>query len=141
MALVGASSMRTLKLQIQLDDVGTFISGLCLVHCLGLPVLLALAPTLMHAIPGDEDTHRFLAFLVVSAGLPSFWRGFRKHRKKNVLVAGMTGMAIILGALFIGDRFASHSVEIAMTMLGSSFLTVAHLLNKSFCRKCAKCDH
>ena len=77
----------------------------------------------------------------MGAGVPSFWIGFRKHRKSAVLAAGLAGMGIVLAALFIGDRLGSHSAEVATTMLGSSFLAMAHLLNKTFCRKCAKCKH
>ena len=134
--------MRTPRLaSIQFDDLGTFASGLCLIHCLAFPLLLSLAPALAHAVPGDETIHRLLAFLVMSAGVPSFWAGFRKHRKSAVLAAGLAGMGIVSAALFIGDRLGSHSAEVATTMLGSSFLAMAHLLNKTFCRKCAKCKH
>jgi hypothetical protein len=126
---------------LQLDTWGACVSSLCLIHCLAMPLLLAFAPTLAHVIPGDEFTHRLLAFLVMSAGVPSFWMGFRKHRKKLVLAIGLTGMGIILAALAIGDRFSSHISEIAFTMLGSLMLTSGHLMNKTFCKQCSRCNH
>ena len=125
----------------RLDDLGTFVAGVCLIHCVGLPLFLSLAPTLAHLVPGDELIHRLLSFLVVGAGVPSFWIGFRKHRKKRVLSIGLAGMGIVLTALFIGDRFGSHSREVAITMFGSSFLVTAHLLNKTFCKRCSRCAH
>ena len=126
---------------LQLDNVGACVSSLCLVHCVCMPLLLAFAPTLAHAIPGDELTHRLLGLLVVSAGVPSFGIGFRKHRKKAVLAAGLVGIGLILGVLAVGDRFNSHAAEIAATMLGSCVLTMAHLANKTFCRRCSQCEH
>jgi hypothetical protein len=134
--------MRILKLSpLQLDNLGACVSSLCLVHCVCMPLLLAFAPTLAHVIPGDELTHRLLGLLVVSAGVPSFWIGYRKHRKKRVLAAGLAGIGLVLGALATGDRFNSHAAEIAVTMLGSLVLTTAHLANKTFCRRCSQCDH
>jgi hypothetical protein len=106
-----------------------------------MPLLLAFAPALAHAIPGDELTHRLLGLLVLTAGVPSFWIGFRKHRKKRVLAGGLAGLSLVLGVLVIGDRFNSHAAEIAATMLGSSVLTLAHLANKTFCRRCSQCKH
>ncbi len=134
--------MRILKISpLQLDNLGACASSLCLVHCVCMPLILAFAPTLAHVIPGDELTHRLLGLLVVSAGVPSFWIGYRKHRKKRVLAAGLAGIGLVLGALATGDRFNSHAAEIAVTMLGSSVLTLAHLANKTFCRRCSQCEH
>jgi MerC mercury resistance protein len=124
-----------------LDGVGACVSGLCLVHCVAMPIVLAFSPTLAHLIPGDEIVHRMLAFLVVGAGLPSFLAGFRKHRKWRVLATGFAGMSVILGALIFGDRFSSHAAEIGATSMGSLLLTTAHLTNRTFCRKCSRCEH
>jgi urea transporter len=124
-----------------LDTLGAGVSGLCLVHCISMPLVFAFAPTLAHLIPGDEIVHRFFAFLVVGAGLPSFIIGFRKHKKWPVVAAGLAGMSVILGALIFGDRFGSHTAEIAVTMIGSLLLTAAHLGNHTFCRRCDRCQH
>ena len=126
---------------LELDTLGACVSGLCLVHCVALPLIFAFAPALAHLIPGDEAVHRILAFLVVGAGLPSFLGGVRKHGQRRVLVAGFAGIAIILGALAFGDRFSSHAAEISVTMLGSLLLTSAHLANRTFCRRCNHCGH
>ena len=106
-----------------------------------MPLVFAFAPTLAHLIPGDELVHRLLAFFVVAAGLPSFVIGFRKHGKKRVLAAGFSGMAVILSALAFGERFNSHVAEIATTMAGSLLLTIGHLTNRTFCRRCSACEH
>ena len=133
---------RTLKLRpLPWDSLGACVSGLCLVHCVSMPLIFAFAPTLAHLIPGDELVHRFLAFLVVGAGLPSFVQGYLKHKKRLVVAFGVSGMAIVLGALVWGDRFGSHTAEIAVTMIGSLLLTAAHLRNRTFCRKCDHCEH
>jgi MerC mercury resistance protein len=126
---------------IGLDGLGAGISSLCLVHCISMPLILSLAPTLAHLIPGSETVHRFLALLVVGAGLPSFVIGFGKHKKWPVLACGISGMGIVLGALIFGDRLASESAEIAVTMLGSLLLTAAHLANRTFCGRCNQCNH
>jgi hypothetical protein len=126
---------------LTLDSLGASVSGLCLVHCISMPLVFAFAPTLAHLIPGDEIVHRFFAFLVVGAGLPSFIIGFRKHKKWLVVAVGLAGMSVILGALIFGDHFGSHAAEIAVTMIGSLLLTAAHLSNRTFCRRCDHCSH
>jgi hypothetical protein len=134
--------MPTSKLSLsRLDDVGACVSGLCLVHCLAMPVVFAFAPTLAHLIPGDEVIHRLLAMLVLGAGLPSFYLGFRKHGKKRVLALGIAGISVILGALIFGDHFGSHLAEVGTTMMGSALLATGHLANRTFCRRCSACQH
>lgn len=126
---------------VRLDHLGASLSGLCLVHCVSMPLIFAFAPTLAHLIPGDEIVHRFLAFFIVSAGLPAFVMGFRRHKRWLVLAIGLAGMAVILGALIFGDHFGSHVAEIGVTMAGSLLLTMAHLTNRTFCRRCSGCNH
>jgi MerC mercury resistance protein len=126
---------------VHLDSLGAGVSGLCLVHCVSMPLIFAFAPTLAHLIPGDELVHRLLAFLVVGAGMPSFVIGYRKHKKWAALAVGLAGMSTVLGALVFGDRFDSHAAEIYVTMLGSMLLTAAHVANRTFCRRCNGCDH
>ncbi len=135
--------MRTLnRLSLdRIDALGACVSGLCLVHCTAMPLLLAFSPTLAHLIPGDEWLHGVFACLVVGAGLPSFFMGFRRHRKLRVPALGLAGMCVILGALAFGDRFNSHAVEIGVTSMGSVLLTAAHLTNRTFCRRCRYCEH
>jgi hypothetical protein len=125
----------------QLDNVGAGLSGLCFVHCVGMPLVFSFAPTLAHLIPGDEIVHRYLAFLIVGAGLPSFVIGFRRHKEWLVLAIGLAGMGVILGALIFGHHFGSHVAEIGVTMMGSLLLTMAHLANRTFCRRCSACKH
>ena len=126
---------------LEMDAFGACVSGLCLVHCVAMPLILAFAPTLAHLVPGDELVHHVLAFLVVGAGVPSFLAGVRKHKRRRVLAVGFAGIAVILGALAFGDRFNSHAAEISVTMLGSLLLTMAHLANRTFCRRCKNCGH
>jgi hypothetical protein len=135
--------MSTLKpiSSLRLDTLGACVSGLCLVHCVAMPIILAFSPTLAHLIPGDEVVHRVLALLVVSAGLPSFLGGVRRHGKWRVLAAGFAGIGTILGALAFGDSFSSHAAEVGVTMAGSLLLTSAHIANRTFCRKCERCKH
>ncbi len=128
-------------LSSELDNLGACVSGLCLIHCVAMPLVIAFAPTVAHLIPGDEFVHRLLGLFVVSAGVPSFAMGFRKHKKWRVWALGIPGLAIILGALAFDDRFTSHGAEIAVTAMGSILLTTAHRVNRTFCGRCEQCQH
>jgi uncharacterized membrane protein YdcZ (DUF606 family) len=124
-----------------LDSLGACLSGICLVHCIAMPFILAFAPAFAHLLPADESIHRGLALLVVCAGLPSFVSGYRRHKKKRAILGGMLGMAVILASLMLGDRLGSHATEVGVTSLGSVMLCTAHLINRTFCRRCAHCEH
>lgn len=125
----------------ELDSLGACVSGICLVHCIAMPFVLAFAPAFAHLLPADEAIHRGLSLLVVGAGLPSFVSGYRRHRKKRSIVGGMLGMAVILASLMFGDRLGSHTAEVGVTLLGSVLLCTAHFVNRTFCRRCVHCEH
>jgi hypothetical protein len=124
-----------------LDSLGACVSGICLVHCIAMPFVLAFAPAFAHLLPADEAIHRGLALLVVGAGLPSFVSGYRRHKKKRAILGGMLGMAVILASLILGDRLGSHTAEVGVTSLGSVLLCTAHFVNRTFCRRCVHCEH
>lgn len=105
-----------------LHRVGMALSGLCLVHCLLLPLLLAAAPVmLLAAVPTgwleSEWFHAALIAPVVLVSGPALWRG--GGARAGVLVAAL---AALVGALFV----ASEALETGLTVAGALSLLAAH---------------
>ena len=121
------------------DSLGTAASLLCMVHCVLTPVALALSPALATLLPGDTKTHRVLLCAVVSLGLLAFVSGYRRHRRRVVLLPMATGIAFVaFGAL--GDAYLrSTFAETGITLTGSVLLVLAHGLNRTFCHRCTRC--
>jgi CHASE2 domain-containing sensor protein len=101
-------------------------SALCLIHCAGLPLLLAALPALSSLIPIPESFHVWvLAFAVPTSAL-ALVTGWRHHRRTYPLMVGAAGLALLaIGALLLlGGRW-----ETPVTIIGSLCLATAHIAN------------
>jgi hypothetical protein len=101
-------------------------SALCLIHCIGLPLLLAALPALSSFLPIPESFHVWvLAFAVPTSALALF-TGRHHHRRAHPLMIGAAGLILLAtGALFLlGGRW-----ETPVTVLGSLCLALAHIAN------------
>jgi hypothetical protein len=114
--------------QQRLDTLGLVISGVCLVHCLALPVAALLIPAF--SLGFDEQTdHMFhwwlLAFAVPISSL-ALWRGAAHSGIRRWLKLGSAGLLLmLLGVLHL----AGPESEVPLTMAGVVMLAVAHLKN------------
>lgn len=105
-----------------LHRAGMALSGLCLVHCMVLPLMLAAAPVVMMAAVPDgwienEWFHAALIVPVVLVSGPALWRS--GGVRTGVLVAAL---AALTGALFV----ANERLETGLTVAGAVGLLVAH---------------
>ena len=110
-----------------LDASAIGLSGLCLVHCLLLPVAAAALLPALAAASEAEWVHRlFVALALPLAGL-ALWRAHRQRPLPWPLLAlaatGLTGL--VAGALGWPD----HALETPLTVLGSVLLASAHVWN------------
>jgi MerC mercury resistance protein len=125
--------------RINWDIVGIGASTLCAIHCVLLPIILAFSPTLVHFIPGGEAVHRALAYLLAAVGLIAFWTGYKIHRQKLILLLLSIGILGVTVGAYADSLLPSHRWEVLITLVGSSFLLVAHWLNRTLCRSCRTC--
>lgn len=107
---------------VVLHRAGMALSGLCLVHCLLMPLLLAVAPAIFLAsLPAGwieaEWLHAALIVPVVLVSGPALWRSGGK--RAGVLVAAL---AALIAALFV----ASEALETGLTVVGALSLLAAH---------------
>ena len=106
------------------DALAIGISGLCLAHCLALPVLAALAPlfgALSHA--GWVHILFFCAATPASALALRTTGGWRHPGVRALFLLGVTALAAGLPWGW------PEVVEVTLTSLGGASLVAAHLLN------------
>lgn len=119
-----------------LDKTAVTLSGLCLLHCLALPLVLLVLPFL-NEIP-VEHLHAQMLFVVIPVSVVAFVSGFRRHGNRYVIVSGALGLVVLV----IGGTFA-HSyygllADRALTIAGAAILGVTHYHNSRLSRHRAK---
>ncbi len=118
-----------------LDRAAIFLSGLCVLHCLAMPILLMLLP-FAGQLAEDHFHLQMLALVVPASGI-ALGLGFRRHRNAGIVFAGVAGMLL----LFVGATWVHNEIGIladrVITITGSSILAIAHFCNSRLSR-CAQ---
>jgi len=110
-----------------LDRTAILLSGLCVVHCLALPVLIVAAPFLGQFADGHLHAQMLVVVLPLSTGALAL--GFRQHRNAQIIIAGVAGMLLLaLGATVMHNQFGI-AADRAFTMTGAVILALSHWFN------------
>lgn len=134
------------------DHIGMVTSCVCIIHCLLLPFLL-----LFTSFTDFEQFHGYTLGLTVLISGHALWHGWKRHCKHIVMWFGTIGVLCLVGGVIAhefahghttmvahGDHFhAVHShnnlaklAEVAITVIGSLFIIMAHLYNLKFKKSC-----
>lgn len=110
-----------------LDGAAIGASLLCLIHCIGLPILFALLPALASiGLPSSEWLHLLLLLTAIPVSALALVGGWRAHGWVVPMLLGALG----LSGLAAGLAFDSvPGAETALTVAGSLALAMAHLGN------------
>ena len=126
----------------KLDRIAVQLSGLCLLHCLALPLLIACLPVLGLAEHGHEPFHELMLVVVVPLAVVSLGRGFARHRQARVIGCGALGVALLAVAALlvhphahIGHTVTDEAAERWMTVAGALILAGAHIVNARALRR------
>ncbi len=115
-----------------LDNAAVVLSGLCLLHCMTLPVLIAVLPFMGQF--GDGHFHMQMLVVVLPVSIVAFSLGFRRHRNKTIVAWGIAGrLLLVLGATVAHSEYgivADRTVTVAAALI----LALAHYFNNRFSR-------
>ncbi|MEQ9452616.1 MAG: MerC domain-containing protein [Pseudomonadales bacterium] len=110
-----------------LDQIAIFLSGLCLVHCLAVPVALVLGSVFSEwLVETETNVHWILLALAAPVSLWAFRRGFRDHPSYLTLGAGLVGLLLMLLGV---SHVIGESWEIGLTVVGVTGVLYAHIRN------------
>lgn len=107
------------------DRVGIGLSGVCAIHCLLVPVVVALIPLW----PAFEEFHEYTHLIFFIAIAPAVYlslRGRNKSLKITILLA--LGVCVIFFAWFFNESLSDYG-EAGITLIGSILLITGHWLN------------
>ncbi|HEX6982497.1 MAG TPA: MerC domain-containing protein, partial [Balneolaceae bacterium] len=110
------------------DRLGIGLSGLCAIHCLFFPVIVALLPLWPVAESIHFWTHPFLFLLIV----PTVYYALRSsnvpHRIPQLLYAGL----FVIALAWLLHEWVGAWTESAITMAGSVLLIMGHWFNYKY---------
>ena len=106
-----------------IDASAITLSGLCLVHCLALPLMAAFLP-LAGVVAEAEWIHK--AFVAAALPLSGFAiaRGFSRGAGTGFILLATSGLALLMAGAFVE---ALHDYETPLTVIGALLLASAHV--------------
>lgn len=127
----------TISLKKYADQIGMAASGLCLVHCLLMPVLMVSWLQADHCAPGggccDATTGFNYDYLFLAFSAAAVWTA-SGHCHKTWLKAMMWGCFTLLSAALLLEPYLSGAHW--ATYAAAIGLAIAHFLNWRYCRYC-----
>ena len=121
------------------DKAAIGLSFTCALHCLMVPLLLALFPSGALSGLGDERIHLGLLALIIPISVFSLTLGCSVHRSLTVVAVGVTGICVLIFSALLAHDIGGESLETAGTLLGSGIVALSHALNFKFCRSAHAC--
>ncbi|GLS26812.1 MerC domain-containing protein [Marinibactrum halimedae] len=109
------------------DHVASLCSGLCLLHCLLAPFVIALGGLgIISSILSSEWVHILLVIPVVILVLLSIPSGYLQHRHYLPGLLAISGLLSVFGGLWFEEQ------EVIFTAAGSLLLIAGHQSNRYF---------
>lgn len=109
----------------RLDQFAIGLSGLCLVHCIGTTLLVAVLASAGGAL-GSPLIHEVGLTIAMVIGAVALGRGIVEHQYMLPSAIGGLGLGVMAGALARPDGGA----EAIYTMAGVLLLALGHRLNR-----------
>ena len=116
----------------RLDLYAAGLSTLCVLHCVALPVLVALMPVVAQAAD-NELVHRLLVVAAVPVSLRVIWKTRPLSGNRPFVSAALVGLGLLLLAAFIE---AAEPYEEPITVAGGVLLSSAHIWH--WMRRCGR---
>lgn len=108
------------------DRLAIFLSGLCLIHCIGTVLILSLVASLSGFLL-NPLIHEIGLVLAIGLGLFAFARGIIVHRQMIPSIVGGTGLFAMGFALTLRHGVSG---EVILTIIGVLLVAVAHEMNR-----------
>lgn len=107
------------------DRFGILLSGLCVVHCVALPVFFAVFPTYSNGFLEERFHGYTLGFILLSAFM-AFVPTYMKHKKAGILVLPTIAIIILAISAFVLHGDNHGYTESIGSIIGSALLIYAH---------------
>jgi len=124
----------------RLDITAVALSGVCVLHCLALPVSLTMVPVLSVGFLDEAVFHAAMITIILPVSLIALTIGCLRHRDSLTLLLGGAGLTLLTLTAFFGhDWFGPVGERLAISAAGLT-LASAHVRNYRRCRR-VDCNH
>lgn len=117
-----------------LDTAAVFLSGVCMLHCLGLPIALTILPIVNVTLVDESTFHLLMVAVILPVSVIALTIGCRQHKDKLTLILGSVGLVILTITAIFGHNLLGLTGERIVTSLGGLILAAAHIQNYRCCR-------
>ena len=91
-----------------------FASALCLVHCLALPWIIAIAGSYFGSMFESPAFHDVMLVVAIAIGLPVFIISYIKYKSKLILAAGIVGLSLTTYGTVKSEPCCPPATEVAV---------------------------
>ena len=117
------------------DTTGACLSVACAIHCLAMPLLVAVLPLIGLGFLANERAELFLILGAIGLAVGSLAWGVRHHRSWRALLILIVALAFIATA----RTAVEGTFEVVFYSIGAVLLASAHLVNRHLCKTCPAC--
>ena len=101
--------------QVLTDKLAIGLSLACAIHCLLLPILLVLLPSMAALQLDNEAFHLWMVIAVIPSSAYALSLGCKQHKRYQLLILGCTGVTLLVLALMLGVGLGT-ALEMALEM-------------------------
>ncbi len=125
------SGVKVLKVLLNTADrLAITLSTVCMIHCLVLPIILILLPTLTSiTFFSDERFHTWLLYVVIPISAFALVSGYFHHRNLFVVLVTSIGISILVLTAFLGHAVLGDKGEVIASVFGSVLVAYGHIKN------------
>lgn len=117
-----------MSLSRHFDRIAIALSAVCIVHCLAIPLIVALLPLAAIGLGGGHF-HGLMLWLVVPVSAIGFGLGLRVHRRWDVVGLGVAAVALLAVGGTYGHEHWPTAAEGLVSVAASLVLATAHWIN------------
>jgi hypothetical protein len=117
------------------DRMGVWVTGLCALHCLLLPLFISVIPFIASSFVASAWFERTILSVSILVGFVALLIGFNQYHRQLYPMYSLT----LGGLIYWNKDMFGHAYEPLAILLGAVFIIAAHLVNLRLCRKCKTC--
>ena len=117
-----------------MDTAAVVLSGVCMLHCLALPIALTILPIVNVTLLDESTFHLIMMAVILPISVIALTIGCRQHKDTLTLVLGSIGLVILTITAIFGHDMFGLTGERAVTSIGGLILAAAHIQNYLCCR-------
>jgi len=123
------------NIQTLSDKTAISLSIICALHCLALPSLLVLLPSLTALNLADEVVHLWMLAAVIPISIYALTMGCRKHKRLGIVALGLVGITTLIAAALLGHDVLGETGEKIIVTTGAFIIAISHWQNHQLCRR------